>query len=79
MSQIALPLSSAAGAARIVTGPSLDPVLAALQASADWPFRTALLIGPPRSGKSLLARWFEASGMGDAVDELPIRCRKSWA
>ncbi|WP_225207705.1 HdaA/DnaA family protein [Novosphingobium huizhouense] len=69
MSQIALPLSSAAGAARIVTGPSLEPVLAALQACADWPFRTALLIGPPRSGKSLLARWFEASGMGDAVDD----------
>lgn len=70
MSQIALPLSSAAnGAGRIVTGPSLDPVIAALGASADWPFHTAVLAGPPRSGKSLLARWFAQSGAGDIVDD----------
>jgi len=27
-----------------------------------------VLVGPPRSGKSLLARWFAASGKGEAVD-----------
>ncbi len=38
-------------------------------ASTDaWPFRTAVLIGPARSGKSLLARWFAESGAGDAID-----------
>ena len=68
MSQIALPLSIADGSATIVTGPSLRPVLLALSAPQDWPFRTAILAGPPRSGKSLLARWFVESGLGDAVD-----------
>jgi chromosomal replication initiation ATPase DnaA len=28
-----------------------------------------VLSGPPRSGKSLLARWFVASGRGEAVDD----------
>lgn len=70
MSQIALPLSTAsADAGRIVTGPSLDPVVAALGASEDWPFHTAVLAGPPRSGKSLLARWFAQGGAGDVVDD----------
>ena len=43
-------------------------VAEALQRPQDWPFRTAVLTGPPRSGKSLLARWFAANG-GDAVDD----------
>jgi hypothetical protein len=69
VSQIALPLVTATSAETIVSGPSLDPVIAALGASHDWPFRTALLFGPPRSGKSLLARWFAQSGAGDVVDD----------
>lgn len=69
MSQIALPLELSGGAETIVGGPSLAPVFAALQASETWPYRTALLSGPPRSGKSLLARWFGASGAGEAVDD----------
>lgn len=69
MSQIALPLVTAATAETILTGPSLAPVLAALSAAADWPFRTAVLAGPARSGKSLLARWFVQSGAGDALDD----------
>jgi chromosomal replication initiation ATPase DnaA len=28
-----------------------------------------VLTGPPRSGKSLLARWFEQSGAGQALDD----------
>ena len=35
----------------------------------SWPFRTAVLTGPPRSGKSLFARWFAESGKGDAIDD----------
>ena len=50
-------------------GPSLQTVLDGLSAAATWPYRTAILTGPPRSGKSLLARWFEASGAGQAIDE----------
>lgn len=36
----------------------------------SWPFRTAVLTGPPRSGKSLLARWFDrqAPHGGEAID-----------
>lgn len=69
MSQIALPLELPGGAQRIVSGPSLQPVLSALQASASWPYRTAVLSGPPGSGKSLIAQWFSASGAGEAIDQ----------
>ena len=69
MSQIALPLELPGSAETIVGGPSLYPVFAALQASETWPYRTAVLSGPARSGKSLLARWFGASGAGDAIDD----------
>ncbi|MFM6829256.1 MAG: HdaA/DnaA family protein [Novosphingobium sp.] len=68
MSQIALPLVTARGAETVVLGPSLVPVIEALQSADRWPFRTAILAGPPRSGKSLLARWFAESGAGSAVD-----------
>ena len=69
MSQIALPLELPGGGETIVGGPSLQPVFAALQASETWPYRTAVLSGPPRSGKSLLAHWFNASGAGEAIDD----------
>lgn len=69
MSQIALPLSAAGQPGAIVVGPSLQAVLGGLADSANWPFRTAILAGPPRSGKSLLARWFSESGAGEAVDD----------
>ncbi len=69
MSQIALPLTTAASAGTILTGPSLEPVLLALAGAETWPFRAAVLAGPPRSGKSLIARWFAQSGAGDALDD----------
>jgi hypothetical protein len=58
-SQIALPLSSGAPAEarRIVVGQANAPVIEALQDPARWPFHVAVLTGPPRSGKTLLARW----------------------
>jgi chromosomal replication initiation ATPase DnaA len=69
MTQIALPLELPGAAETIVGGPSLQPVFTALQASESWPYRTAVLSGPPRSGKSLLAHWFGASGAGEAIDD----------
>lgn len=69
MSQFALPLSAASQPGSIVLGPSLQTVLDGLSAAASWPYRTAILTGPPRSGKSLLARWFEASGAGQVIDD----------
>lgn len=70
MSQIALPLRGGPGAgpARIVVGNANAPVFDALAAPQNWPFRTAILAGPPRSGKSLIARWFAEQG-GEVVDD----------
>lgn len=71
MSQIALPLGMAGGAgpSRIVAGNANAQVLEALANPAAWPFRTAVLAGPPRSGKSSMARWFAESGQGDSIDD----------
>ena len=70
MSQIALPLNNpgAAGSPRIVVGNANRAVVEAFSNCAAWPFRTAVLAGPPRSGKSLLARWFGETTGGDVVD-----------
>lgn len=69
MSQIALPLRvGGEGPSRIVIGTANAAVAEALAAAQTWPFRTAVLHGPPRSGKSLLARWFAESGAGEAID-----------
>jgi hypothetical protein len=60
-SQIALPLAPRrpAAARRIVIGAANAGVIEALQHPARWPFHVAVLTGPPRSGKSVLARWAE--------------------
>lgn len=70
MSQIALPLApGSAGPSRIVVGAANAAVAEALARPENWPFRTAVLTGPPRSGKSLLARWYAESGRGEAIDD----------
>jgi hypothetical protein len=70
MSQIALPLQpGASGPPRIVVGNANAAVIDALGKAEGWPFRTAVLFGPPRSGKSLLARWFADSGAGEVIDD----------
>ncbi|MBD3728833.1 MAG: ATPase [Sphingomonadales bacterium] len=70
MAQFALPLSQRRDSdpARIVLGNANRAVVDALSDPSGWPFRTAALAGPPRSGKSLLARWFASQGRGEAVD-----------
>jgi chromosomal replication initiation ATPase DnaA len=72
--QIALPLSSGAPAEarRIVVGQANAPVIEALQDPARWPFHVAVLTGPPRSGKTLLARWAQGlvgPGQLDLIDD----------
>lgn len=70
VSQIALPLdlSAGEGAQSIVVGNANAGVIEALREPDRWPFHTAILTGPVRSGKSLLGRW--ASGRGiDVIDE----------
>ena len=69
MSQIALPLSwRGEGPRTIVTGSANARVAEALLHPESWPFRTAILSGPPRSGKTLFARWFADHGAGEAID-----------
>ncbi|WP_379546022.1 ATPase [Qipengyuania sp. DSG2-2] len=67
--QIALPLSlqSEGEPARIALGPANQRAAEALADPSPWPFGTAILTGPPRSGKSLLGRWFAQSG-GVVID-----------
>jgi len=72
VSQIVLPLSPASsGPPRIVVGNANAHIAEALAQPETWPFRTAVLLGPPRSGKSLLARWFAENG-GDAIDDAQL-------
>ena len=69
LSQIALPLEPSAqgGPSRIVVGNANAGVVEALRDTAAWPFHTAVLTGPPRSGKSLLGRWAQGQGI-DVID-----------
>ena len=71
MTQIALPLvhRGSGEPASIVLGESNRRIAEALAASEDWPFGTAILAGPPRSGKSLFARWFASHTGGGAIDD----------
>jgi hypothetical protein len=70
-SQIALPLAARGGGQRIVVGTANAVVIEALEAPQRWPFHVAVLTGPHRSGKSLLARWAkELHGDGlDVIDD----------
>lgn len=74
-SQIALPLvrASTGGTQRIVVGAANVQVIEALQVPESWPFHTAVLTGPRRSGKSLIGRWAAGRGVEvvDGVDALP--------
>jgi hypothetical protein len=58
--QLALPLGPVApdGSGRIVVGSANHAAIEGLSHPESWPFRTAILIGPPRSGKTTLAGWF---------------------
>lgn len=70
MSQIALPLKAGTGGpARIVIGAANDRAAQALAQPESWPFGTAVLTGPPRSGKSLFARWLAATGTAQVIDD----------
>lgn len=69
MQQIALPLKAGRGPTGVVVGQANAHVADALRQPARWPYRTAVLTGPPRSGKSLFARWFAESGAGEAIDD----------
>lgn len=70
MSQIALPFAHRRGTdpERIVVGNANIGVIEALREPEKWPFRTAILTGEARAGKSLLGKWFAAQGSGAVID-----------
>lgn len=75
MSQIVLPLDirAASHPVRIAVGEANRAAVDALRDPSRWPFRAAVLVGPPRAGKTLLARWFADSGAGEAIDDASLQ------
>ena len=69
--QIALPLAwpDEAGGGEFVVGTSNAAAVRMLDRWAAWPVRTALLAGPPQSGRSLLGRIFAARSGGSVIDD----------
>lgn len=79
MSQIALPLPqrSSADPARIIVGNANAQPYEALKDPSAWPYGTAVLAGPPRSGKSLLGKWAQDQGItvlddADTIEEIAL-------
>ena len=70
VSQIALPLEPAGAGRpqRIVIGNANMAAIEALREPERWPFHTAVLTGPARSGKTLLGHWAAAQGI-DVIDD----------
>ncbi len=70
MRQIALPLDELRSGALIslIITDANAAIFAGLGNSAKWPGQCAILTGPPRSGKSLMARYFTAQG-GTVIDD----------
>lgn len=69
--QIALPLDwgSANGEADFVVSEANSAAVRHLEHWALWPVRSSLLVGPPKSGKSHLARIFQHWSSGDVIDD----------
>jgi hypothetical protein len=71
MRQIALPLDElrSGSASSLIITDSNAAIAAALCQSADWHGRCAILVGPSRSGKSLLARYFVMQSGGSVIED----------
>jgi hypothetical protein len=74
LGQIALPLDELrpGSASSLIITQSNAPVVAALADAANWPGRCAILCGPARSGKTLMARYFGMQIPGDVIDNAEI-------
>lgn len=73
MTQFPLPLAWPADARddEFLVSSSNAAAVRLLERWASWPVRTALLVGPPKSGRSLLARIFAAQSGGSVIDDAP--------
>jgi chromosomal replication initiation ATPase DnaA len=70
MRQIALPLDElrGGGSSSLIITDANATAFAGLSNAAGWPGRCAILVGPARSGKSLMARYFAAQD-GTIIDD----------
>ncbi|MDF2493360.1 DnaA/Hda family protein [Sphingomonas sp.] len=75
MSQIALPLAWPADPRdeEFLVTESNARAVSALDHWAMWPVMASLLVGPRKSGRSLLARIFAAKSGGTIIDDAPLR------
>jgi len=75
MSQIALPLVWPADPRddEFLVSDSNTRAVHALEHWATWPVMTSLLVGPRKSGRSLLSRIFAAKSGGTIIDDAPVR------
>lgn len=71
MSQIALPLAWPADPRddEFLIGPSNERAAQALERWGAWPVMATLLVGPRKSGRSLLGRIFTAKSGGTLIDD----------
>lgn len=71
MSQFDLPLPKPVSARpeEFLVGPSNARAVHAIEHWGAWPVMTALLVGPRKSGRSLLARLFVAESGGTMIDD----------
>lgn len=78
MRQIALPLDELRGGASssLIITPSNATAFAGLGSAANWPRHCAILVGPARSGKSLMARYFGGQG-GTVIDDAETNAAES--
>lgn len=70
MRQIALPLDElrGGGSSSLIITDANATAFAGLGNAAGWPGRCAILVGPARSGKSLMARYLSGQG-GNVIDD----------
>ena len=69
MRQIALPLDWPGASDSFLVTPSNARAAHSLEHWGSWPVMSAVLTGPPRSGRSLLARLFAAKSGGTVLDD----------
>lgn len=71
MRQIALPLDElrGGGSSSLIITDANATAFAGLGNGASWPGRCAILVGPARSGKSLMARYFAGQGVRTVIDD----------
>jgi len=74
MTQIPLPIdwSERGEAGRLLMTTANADAIALLRAWRLWPSPTTLLVGPARSGRSLIGRLFAAESGGDLVDDADL-------